>query len=68
MTNEEKIELEAKKNILRMGDTSYDYEREGYMKRQPRLDLSKYNYNFEQFSQYTQLYEQAKKKDQADLS
>jgi hypothetical protein len=44
-------------------DTSYQYELEGYMKRQPRLDLSKLNYNREQFREYTALYEEAKVKD-----
>lgn len=33
------------------------------MTRQPRLDLSKLQYNYEQFREYTALYEEAKKKD-----
>ena len=37
------------------------------MKRQPRLDLSKYNYNFEQFRAFTSLYEECKAKDDAEL-
>jgi len=36
------------------------------MRRQPRVDISKSgNYNFEQFRRYTQVYEEAKKKDEA---
>jgi hypothetical protein len=38
------------------------------MNRQPRVDLSKYNYNFEQFREYTKLYEKAKNKDQEELT
>ena len=37
------------------------------MKRQKRSDLSKYNYNFEQFRQFTSFYEKAKKKDDERL-
>ena len=39
------------------------------MKRQPRLDLKKDvgNYNYEQFREYTSLYESAKKKDDEEL-
>ena len=39
------------------------------MKRQPRLDLKKSvgNYNYEQFREYTELYEEAKKKDDEEL-
>lgn len=46
-------------------DTSYQYQLEGYLKRQPRLDLKKSvgNYNYEQFREYTALYEEAKLKD-----
>lgn len=45
-----------KVNEMRIADQSYDYEITNYMKRQPRLDISKYNYNFEQFKMYTRLY------------
>lgn len=50
-------------------DTSYLYELEGYMTRQPRLDLKKSvgNYNYEQFREYTALYDSAKKKDTEEL-
>jgi len=50
-------------------DTSYLYELEGYMLRQPRLDLKKTvgNYNYEQFREYTSLYDEAKKKDTEEL-
>jgi hypothetical protein len=37
------------------------------MQRQPRVDLTKYNYNYEQFRKFTQLYEEAKKKDHEEL-
>lgn len=33
------------------------------MLRQPRLDITKLQYNYEQFREYTALYEEAKKKD-----
>ncbi len=50
-------------------DTSYLYELEGYMTRQPRLDLKKSvgNYNYEQFREYTALYDSAKEKDTEEL-
>ena len=47
LTDEEKALLRERKERWRQGNIGYDYEREGYMTRQPRLDLSKYNYNFE---------------------
>lgn len=62
-SNAEKELIEQEKEKLREGDTSYRYELEGYMSRQPRLDLSKYNYNFEQFREYTALYEECRKRD-----
>jgi hypothetical protein len=39
------------------------------MKRQPRLDLKKHvgNYNYEQFREYTAIYDEAKKKDTEEL-
>lgn len=39
------------------------------MQRQPRLDLKKHvgNYNYEQFREYTALYEKAKKRDTEEL-
>ena len=45
--------------------TSADLVREegDYMRRQPRLDISKLSYNFEQFGQYTKLFKEAKAKD-----
>jgi hypothetical protein len=68
-TQEEKDAEAAlfKKNVD--ADTSYLYELEGYMRRQPRLDLKKTvgNYNYEQFKEYTQLYDEAKKKDSEEL-
>ena len=35
-----------------------------YMKRQPRLNLRDKNFNFEQFSEYTDIYETAREKDE----
>lgn len=46
-TDQEKRDLEALREKQRLADTSYQYERIGYMNRQPRVDLSKYNYNYE---------------------
>jgi hypothetical protein len=68
-TQEEKDADEALHRKRVEGDTSYLYELEGYMKRQPRLDLKKTvgNYNYEQFKEYTALYDDAKKKDTEDL-
>lgn len=66
-TDEEVRLITEEKDKLREGDRSHKYEKEGYMLRQPRLDLTKYNYNFEQFKEYTALYDECKKKDQADL-
>ena len=37
------------------------------MLRQPRVDISRYNYNFEQFKQFTQTYEKARAKDKEEL-
>ena len=48
MTNEEIEANEAARQKHLVADTSYQYELEGYMKRQPRLDLKKVgNYNYE---------------------
>ena len=41
----------------------YDYERVGYMERQPR-NIIKSNYNYEQFKEYTKQYKDAMKKDE----
>lgn len=71
LTNEEKEEANEKIAQQRLDAEKpfgfYDYERTGYMTRQPRLDLSKYNYNYEQFKQYTSLYEEARAKDKEGL-
>jgi hypothetical protein len=40
------------------------YEQKGYMSRQPRANVRSLNYNFEQFRQYTAMYETARKKDE----
>lgn len=70
LKTQDEIDFEAvdKERKLK-ADLSYQYELEGYMKRQPRLDLKKTvgNYNYEQFREYTELYEEAKKKDDEDL-
>lgn len=67
-TNEEKLAKSDLIELQKKADTSFQYEREGYMSRQPRVDLTQYNYNFEQFKEYTTLYERSKKKDTDDLT
>ena len=68
-TQEEKDYKQAIKEKAIAADLSYKYEQTGYMQRQPRLDLKKHvgNYNYEQFKEYTALYEKAKKKDTEEL-
>ena len=47
-TDEEKEAIKAKNDLARAdlkGDRMYQYTKENYMKRQPRLDLSKHSYN-----------------------
>lgn len=68
-TQEQLEREEAEKQRKLKQDLSYQYELEGYMKRQPRVDLKKDvgNYNYEQFREYTALYEEAKKKDDESL-
>ena len=39
---------------------------EGYMSRQPRFDLRKHNFNFEEYDRYIDMYEQASKKDKEE--
>lgn len=46
-TAEQLEKEEAARQKYLKADTSYQYELEGYLKRQPRLDLSKVNYNRE---------------------
>lgn len=70
LTNEEKKAIEDKKIKAKedaINEPDYAYTRENYMMRQPRLDLSKTNYNYEQFREFTSLYEDAKKKDREEL-
>lgn len=69
LTNEEVQVKQAIKEKHLQADTSYQYELEGYLKRQPRLDLAKTvgNYNYEQFREYTALYDEAKLKDHEEL-
>ena len=68
-TQEEKDLKQAIKEKAIVADSSHQYEQTGYMKRQPRLDLKKHvgNYNYEQFREYTALYEKAKKRDTEEL-
>ena len=49
------------------GELKYEYTKENYMQRQPRVDISKYNYNFEQFKEFTWTYEKARTKDREEL-
>ena len=41
----------------------FPYEQENYMKRQPRTTVREMNFNFEQFREYTAMYEEARVKD-----
>jgi len=41
----------------------YNYLQEDYLKRQPRVNVRAMNYNFEQFKEYTKIYEDARVKD-----
>ena len=68
-TQDEKDHMQALKERAIAADSSYQYEQTGYMQRQPRLDLKKHvgNYNYEQFKEYTALYEKSKKKDSEEL-
>jgi hypothetical protein len=65
LTNEEKEAEQALKEKAIAADSKWKYELTGYMQRQPRLDIKKQvgNYNYEQFREYTALYERAKKRD-----
>jgi len=42
------------------------YEQVGYMSRQPRINMRNKNYNFEQFREFTAMYETARVKDEKD--
>ena len=67
-TNAEKQALQEWKDA-RINDGTNDpdaYDMSGYLSRQPRLELRNKNFNFEQFSTYTQIYEEARAQDEAD--
>jgi hypothetical protein len=68
LTNEDKIEISEKMEEWKKSNTDFDYELTNYMQRQPRVDLTKYNYNYEQYREFTHLYEEAKKKDDEELN
>ena len=66
MTNEEKEQqdnyvVDQHDNGLNDPD---NYEKTGYMSRQPRMNLRQKNFNFEQFQKYTHKYEAAREKDE----
>lgn len=42
----------------------FPYEQPDYLQRQPRANVREFNYNFEQFREYTSMYEEARKKDE----
>jgi hypothetical protein len=70
LKTKEELDLEeAEKQRSLRADMTFQYELEGYMKRQPRVDLKKDvgNYNYEQFREYTSLYEESKKKDDEEV-
>ena len=66
MTNEEKQAIEDfKADNLAHGENELgEYEMTGYLSRQPRYNLRNKNFNFEEFNKYTQLYEEARAKDE----
>lgn len=49
-----------------MKNELYPYEEVDYMKRQPRAQVERMNYNFEQFRKYTHLYDRAKRRDEEE--
>lgn len=66
LTNSEKAEIaEFKRFNLEQGENHREnYEMTDYMKRQPRANLRDKNFNFEQFSEYSDIYEEAREKDE----
>ena len=47
-TNEEKKDIEDRHNFFKndlVGDVAFKYTKENYLLRQPRIDLTRYNYN-----------------------
>lgn len=71
LTQEQKDAIQTEMQIAsaeKGQERIYNYEKEGYMKRQPRFDLTKHSYNYEQFRQFTQLYEEAWRKDRSQLT
>ena len=55
------------KDRLENPANTYDeYEKTDYMSREPRLNLRAENFNFEQFQQYTAMYETARSKDEEE--
>jgi hypothetical protein len=65
-TNSEKETIaEFQRFNLEQGENNADnYELKDYMKRQPRANLRDKNFNFEQFSEYVSIYEEARAKDE----
>ena len=71
LTQEQKDSIQKEIDIASADkgqDRIFNYEKEGYMKRQPRFDLSKHSYNYEQFREFTKLYEDAWRKDRTQLT
>ena len=65
-TNEEKVDQEKfiEEHLTEVQNNRDNYIVENYMKREPRVNLQKRNFNFEEFGKYTAMYEQARVKDE----
>lgn len=68
LTNAQKQELLTEKgeNLEQGRNDPMPYEQVGYMSRQPRNNMRNKNYNFEQFREFTAMYETARVKDEKD--
>lgn len=66
LTNEQVREKQARIEFLREHHDEFDFDKSDYMERQPRVQKLK-NYNFEQYRQYTKLFNEAKAKDDKEL-
>ena len=66
-TDEKKQQLEDWKESNRQNpeNTLDDINWDGYMTRQPRFDLRKHNFNFEQYDRYIHMYEDARAEDES---
>ena len=63
LSNEEIREKQARIEFLRETHDEFDFDKSDYMARQPRVKNLR-NYNFEQYKQYTEMFNEAKAKDE----